>query len=144
MFTMGLHEPFGHLQHKLWQKERSGVKLTIWLPTTKSWELTQPPCVQVACNKPLESSWREIQLCFRPHTNRRSEHGVIVPQSCRSPNLGSFETPLWEFQDKKPFRCRPRGEAQIILYGGRWWLPPSLGCGESCESCESKVARGSS
>jgi hypothetical protein len=24
---MGLHEPFGHLQHKLWQKERSEVKL---------------------------------------------------------------------------------------------------------------------
>jgi len=24
-----LHEPFGHLWHKLWQKERSGVKLTV-------------------------------------------------------------------------------------------------------------------
>jgi len=23
---MGSHEPFGHLQHKLWQKERLGVK----------------------------------------------------------------------------------------------------------------------
>jgi hypothetical protein len=27
---------------------------------------------------------------------------------------------------------------QKILYGGRWWLPPSLGHGELCES---KVAR---
>jgi hypothetical protein len=26
---MGLHEPFGHLQHKLWQKERLGVKMAI-------------------------------------------------------------------------------------------------------------------
>jgi len=26
-----------------------------------------------------------------------------------------------------------------ILYGGRWWLPPSPGCGELSES---KVARG--
>jgi len=26
---MGLHEPFGHMQHKLWQKERSGVKLAV-------------------------------------------------------------------------------------------------------------------
>jgi hypothetical protein len=25
----GLHEPFGHRQHKLWQKERWGVKLAI-------------------------------------------------------------------------------------------------------------------
>ncbi len=29
-------------------------------------------------------------------------------------------------------RCEPhRGELQKILYGGRWWLPPSSGCGES-------------
>jgi hypothetical protein len=28
---------------------------------------------------------------------------------------------------------------QIILYGGRWWPPPSLCCGESSES---RVARG--
>jgi hypothetical protein len=32
----------------------------------------------------------------------------------------------------------PRSNAKI-LYGGRWWLPPSSGCGESSES---KVAHG--
>jgi hypothetical protein len=32
------------------------------------------------------------------------------------------------------FGCGPRGEAQSILYGGKWWLLPSLGRGESCES----------
>jgi hypothetical protein len=35
---MGLHDPFGHLKHKLWPKEGLGIKLLIWLPTTKSWE----------------------------------------------------------------------------------------------------------
>jgi hypothetical protein len=25
----GLHEPFGHMQHKLWQNERLGVKLVV-------------------------------------------------------------------------------------------------------------------
>jgi hypothetical protein len=35
------HEPFGHLQHKLWAKEGSGVKLAVWLPTTKSQESTR-------------------------------------------------------------------------------------------------------
>ncbi len=35
---MGSHDPFGHLKHKLWPKEESGVKLAIWLPTTKSRE----------------------------------------------------------------------------------------------------------
>jgi len=26
---MGLHDPFGHLQHKLWQKEMPRVKLAV-------------------------------------------------------------------------------------------------------------------
>jgi len=44
MSKMALHEPFGHLQHKLWQKERPRVKLAVWLPTTKSRESTRPRC----------------------------------------------------------------------------------------------------
>jgi hypothetical protein len=35
---------------------------------------------------------------------------------------------------EKPFGCGLPGESQSILYGGRWWLPPSLGRGESCVS----------
>jgi hypothetical protein len=31
MSKMGLHETFGHLKHKLWSKERSGIKLAVWL-----------------------------------------------------------------------------------------------------------------
>ncbi len=51
-------------------------------------------------------------------------------QSCESPNPGSFG----ESRDKNPFGCSFRGEVQSILYGGRWWFPPNLGRGESCES----------
>jgi hypothetical protein len=29
MSEMGSHDPFGHLKHKLWPKERLGVKLAI-------------------------------------------------------------------------------------------------------------------
>jgi hypothetical protein len=29
MYKMGLHDPFGHLTHKLWPKEGSGVKLAV-------------------------------------------------------------------------------------------------------------------
>jgi len=29
MSKMGLHDPFGHLKHKLWSKEKLGVKLVI-------------------------------------------------------------------------------------------------------------------
>jgi len=59
-------------------------------------------------------------------------------QSPESPNRDNFGTPLWESQEKVPFGCKCSGEAQRILYGGRWWLPLSLGHGESSES---KVAR---
>jgi len=60
-------------------------------------------------------------------------------QSPRSPNRDNFEIPLWESREKVPFGCKCGEETQRILYGGRWWLPPSSGHGESSES---KVARG--
>jgi hypothetical protein len=57
------------------------------------------------------------------------------------PSIAISGVPLGRSRDKKPFGCGPCGVAQSILYGGRWWLPLSLGRGESWES---KVARGSS
>jgi hypothetical protein len=92
-------------------------------PTTKSWESTRPQWVQVKWDTPLEISQQELQLCFRPCLDPRSEQRVIVPQSCGSPNFKSFGTPPWESRNKKPFECGCRVEAQIILYGGRCWLP---------------------
>jgi hypothetical protein len=139
MSKMASHEPFEHLQHELWQKEGPRVNLTIWLPTTKSQESTQPRHVQVECNTPLKSSQGELRVCFRPHPNRRSEQRVMNSQSPGSLNWDGFETPLWESRDKKPFGCSYHKEMQRILYGGRWWLPQSPGRGESCES---KVACG--
>ncbi len=128
------HEPFGHLQHKLWLKERPGVKLTVWLPTTKSQKSTWSRCVQVECDILLESSQGKLQVCLRFCPNRRLGREVMNAQSPDSLNCDSFGTPLWESREKVPFGCKCDGEAQRILYGGRWWLPPSLGRGESSES----------
>jgi hypothetical protein len=94
--------------------------------------------VQVECNTRLESSRWGLQLCFRPHCNRRFVEEVMHPQSR---GISGLWIPTWESRDKKPFGCGPHGELQSILYGGRWWLLPSLGRGESCES---KVTCGSS
>jgi len=87
----------------------------------------------------LESSRKELQDCFRPHPNQRSEQEVMDAQSPGSPTRDNFETPPWESWEKVPFECSLRGELQRILCGGRWWLPLSLGRGESSES---KVACG--
>ncbi len=134
MSKMGSNCSFGHLKHKLWAKERPGVKLAVWLPTTKSRESTQFPCVQATCDILLKSSRRGLQLFFRLHCDRSSSQEVMHPQSRRSPDWCNFGTPSWESRDKTPFVCGPHGEAQSILLRGRWWLPPSPGRGESCVS----------
>jgi hypothetical protein len=82
----------------------------------------------------LEKLLRRLQIWFRPRLNRRSGREVMVAQSFGSPNRDSFGTPLWESRDKKPFGCNLRERTQKILYGGRCWLPSSLGRGESSES----------
>jgi hypothetical protein len=57
----------------------------------------------------------------------------------RVPTVGILGLSLGSPRDKKPFGCGPRGELQSIIYGGRSWLPPSSGHGESCES---RIAHG--
>jgi hypothetical protein len=46
----------------------------------------------------------------------------------------AFWYPLLEEYPKKGASPMLRGVTQRILYGGRWWLPPSPGRGESCVS----------
>jgi hypothetical protein len=115
MSEMGSHDPFKHLKHKLWPKERLGIKLPIWLPTTKSQESTQFPCGQVAYDIPLEIFWRELQLCYRSHLNQRSVHKVMGPQSFGNPNFGNSRLPFGSPRTKMSFGCGPCGEAQSIL-----------------------------
>ncbi len=100
-----LHEPFGHLQHKLWMKKGLGVKLPIWLLTIKSRELTRPRCVQVECDTPLENSQGELQVCFGLHPDWRSKQGV----------MNSVATPLW-----------PTVRMKLTLPKLGTWNPPGL------------------
>jgi hypothetical protein len=134
MSKMALREPFGHLQPKLWAKEGSGVKLAVWLPLTKSRESTSSRRPLTECDMALESSWGELQLWLRPCSNRILQSGDMNYQNPGTPTQDSFGTPPWESREKEPFGCSLGRELQSILYGGRWWLPPSPGCGESSVS----------
>jgi len=60
MSKIDSHDPFGHLKHKLWPKEGLGVKLAIWLATTKNQESPQFRRVQVACRWCATYSWKAI------------------------------------------------------------------------------------
>jgi hypothetical protein len=139
MSKMASHESFGHLQLKLWAKEGPGVKLAVWLPTTKSRESTRSRRTIRERNIALESSWGDLKDWFIPRPNWRLGREVMMAQSPESPNRDSFRTPFWESRDKEPFGRGRGGATQRILYGGRWWLPSSPGRGESSES---KVAHG--
>ncbi len=108
MFEMGSHDPFAHLKHKLWPKEGPGVKLAICLPNIKSRGSTRFPYVKVMCDIPLESSQQWLQVCLKPHFNRRFERKVIEPQSRWDLNIDNFEK--WESQDKMSFGCESCGE----------------------------------
>ncbi len=48
----------------------------------------------------MESSRRGLQLCFRPHCNRRSAKEVIRPQSPGSPGCRDFGTPTRESRER--------------------------------------------
>jgi hypothetical protein len=95
--------------------------------------------MQGECDTLLERSQGELQVRFKLCPNQRLKREVMNAQSPGSPNRDNFGTPLWESREKVPFGCRCGEEAQRILYGGRWWLPPSPGRGESSES---RVAHG--
>jgi hypothetical protein len=82
----------------------------------------------------LESSQRELQFWLELHSHQRSEPGDMSSQSPETPTEDNFGTPPWESREKEPFGCSLRGELHSILYGGRWWLPPSPGRGESSVS----------
>jgi hypothetical protein len=43
MSKMGLHDPFGHLQHKLWPKERPGSQTDNLIPEHKKTGVDQIP-----------------------------------------------------------------------------------------------------
>jgi hypothetical protein len=82
---MALHWPFGHLHPKLWAKEGPGVKLAVWLPTTKSRESTRSRRALRECNMALESSLWGLQLWFRPRPDQRLRRGDMTSQSPETP-----------------------------------------------------------
>jgi hypothetical protein len=131
---MPLHSRFGHLQPKLWAKEGPGVKLAVWLPTTKSRESTLSRCPNRECNTALERFRQGLQLRFRPRCDPRSGQGAMTSQSPRSPEPGH----LVGFRDSNlgvPRICAiwmwlPRSVAEYTIWGmvvaspesRPWWV----------------------
>jgi hypothetical protein len=101
---MALHWPFRHLQPKLWAKEGPGVKLAIWLPTTKSRELTSSRHRLEECDTTLESSWKAFDKSYN--------FGLgLVPIRTWGEELWPFKVPgvqpgqFWDSISGFPTKC---------------------------------------
>jgi hypothetical protein len=64
---------------------QTGVKLAVWLPTTKSRESTSSWCPIRECDMALERSRQGLQLWLRPRRDPIPQSGVIIVQSSGSP-----------------------------------------------------------
>jgi hypothetical protein len=91
---MGLHDPFGHLKHKLWPKESLGIKLPIWFPTTKSQESPQFSYVQVACYISLKNLNKGYNFSLEVTLIRGLHIKLWAPKVTRVPTLGISGLPL--------------------------------------------------
>jgi len=87
---MASHEPFGYLQHKLWSKKGLGVKLAVWLPTTKKSGIDPTPVcvggVQHTVEKLLRRATSLLQTSSQLEVWARSYE---LPKSWES-NPGQF------------------------------------------------------
>jgi len=128
---MGSHDPFEYLKHKVWPKERLGIKVPIWFPTTKSQESPWFVWMQMACHISLERFQWGIQLCFKPQLNWRSSQKVMSFQSCKSPNFGNFGIHDLEVPGQNDIWVQPpwlgienitRGKVVASPKFGPWWV----------------------
>jgi hypothetical protein len=117
MSKMGLHDPFGYLKHKLWPKEGMRIKLAIWLPKINIQESPRFPCVKVACNISLKSSWWGLKFRFRPHLNQRSAHKIMGLQSCEVLILGILRFPLGSPETKCHLGASPVAKLRVYYKG---------------------------
>jgi len=100
MSKMSSHYPFECLWHKLWSKEESGVKTSIWPLTIKSKKSPWITWVQEACHIFLENFRQKPQICFRHHLNQSFSQEVMGVQNGESPNEGIMRLPTWESRKK--------------------------------------------
>ncbi len=136
MSKMGSHDPFGHLQHKLWQKERSWVKIGNLTPDHKKSGIDPTSVCAGGVRYTVENFQWELQLCSKPHPNQSSEHEFITLQSCGSSNFGNFGTPskvpkqraIWMWASQRGAKYTKWRKVVASLESGPWWVLWIRGC----------------
>jgi hypothetical protein len=139
MSKMGLHGPFGHLLHKLCAKKKS--RESNWQFDSQPLKVRNQPDPGV-CRGSATHHWKALKESYKFDLDLVLIGGLSKELwPCEVPEVQS-ETILGQFRDsalgvlgRKPFGCGCDGIMQRILYGGRWWLPPSLGVLSQVSPC---------
>jgi hypothetical protein len=115
MYEMGSHDPFGHLKHKSWSKEGSGVKFDNLTPNHKKSGID--PISLCAGGMPHiveKLSMRTTTLLWTSYQSKVCKESYVPPKSWKSQ--------VWEFRDfdlgvpgQNAFGCGPHGEAESII-----------------------------
>jgi hypothetical protein len=88
----------------------------------------------------LEICRQGLQLCIKPHFNQRFAQNFMGFQSHKNPNFRNFGTPNLRVLRQNDIWMQAMWPSTDNTIRGKWWLSPSPGHGESCESV---FARGS-
>jgi hypothetical protein len=117
MSKMGLHDPFRQLKHKLWSKERPGVKLTIWLPTSKSRESPD----FFACIWHTTYCWKALNKGYNFSLDLISIGGLHTklwaPKIAKIPTLGISGLPLGSPGTKRHLDASPIARHRVYYNG---------------------------
>jgi hypothetical protein len=104
-------------------KRRAGSRTVSLTPDHKSRESTRFTWLQMARHILLESSRRELQLCFRPRRDPRSVGKVMGLQSPGSPNWRDFGSPVGVPGEKSHLDVGPVERCRVYYKGGSGGFP---------------------
>jgi hypothetical protein len=109
-------------------KRKAESQSAIWFLTTKSQESTWFICMKVTCHILLERSQQGLQLCFRPHLNRRFAQEVIGFQTRRNHNFKTLnlgilrQNDIWVLDLWPSIKNTIRGKVVVSPKSRPWWI----------------------
>jgi len=121
---MSLHCPFGHLKHKLWPKERTGVKLPIWLPTLVSMRADSVRHIveklSIRATTLLETS-SQSKVCMQSYGAPKLQESQ--PWQFRDSHLGvPGQKTIWMWAPWRGVEYTIRGKVVASPKSRSWWV----------------------
>jgi len=130
MSKMASHDPLGYLQHKLWSKKGPGVKLPIWLLTTKVRNRPDPVCtdgVRHTVGKILKRTTSLLQTSSQSEVwagsyelpkSQESKLGQFRDSSLGVPGIKAIWMWVWRNNAENTIW----GKVVTSLKSGLWWV----------------------